>query len=280
MLAPTQFFFKKAAPPSVVLQRNISKAEVQTPAIAVPADIVALFELEGNNANTDPNELVLYGDWAAASRTYNTHVGILNDNGFSQYLSNSGIQINGWGSGTLDTYYNLGGMTFSWIARTTAPVGGRLLQYWQADVEKIDIYFSSATEITISVMLGAGTEQTETVDTSSLPITNGAFHHYAVAFHPTDDRILRLYINGNLMVATEAVAGAGVFGDTAADVRRGISFGSAYTSPDTNVMGDIDHCTILRGYFEPVDPGGENLMTHEGDFLRYFNDQMLYNPPT
>lgn len=280
MLAPTPFFFKKAAPPSVVLQRNISRAEVETPAVSIPADIVGLFELEGNNVNTDPNELGLYGDWSAASRTYQTHVGVLNDNGFSQYLSDSGLQINGWTSGTLDTYYNLGGITFSWIARTTAPVGGRLLQYWQADVEKIDIYFSSATEITISAMLGAGTEETDTIDTSALPITDGAFHHYAATFHPTDDRILRFYINGVLVGATSAVAGAVVFGDTAVNVRRGLSFGSTYTSPDTNVMGDIDHCTILRGYFEPVDPGGENLMTHQDDFLKYFNDQMLYNPPT
>jgi hypothetical protein len=279
MLAPTPFFFKKPAPPEVALQRNISRAEVQTPAIATPADIVALFECEDNNVNTDPNAFGIYGNWAAAVRAYQTHVGVLNDNGFSRYLYQSGIQVNGWGAGDADTYYNLGGMTFSWIARITPVINARLLQYWQADVEKIDVYFSSLTEITTSVMLGAGTEQTAVADISATNIANGTFHHFAVSFHPGDDRICRLYMNGNLLAETLAVAGAVVFGDTVADIRRGIAFGCHYTSPDLNIAGDIDHCTILRGYFEPVDPGGENLMTHEGNFLKYFNDQMLYNPP-
>lgn len=278
MLWVAPFFFKKAAAPAVVLQRNISVAEVETPSIALPADIIALFQLENSNTNADPNGLGLYEEWSAANRDYQTHVGVLNANGFSQYLNHSGLQINGWGAGALDTYYNLGGMTFSWIARTAAPLHARLLQYWQADLENIDVYFSNADEITVSVMLGAGTQQTATVDTSSLPITDGAFHHYVVSFHPGGDRICRFYINGVLAASTPAVGGVGVFGDVVADVRRGIAFGSAYTSPDTNHLGDIDHCTILRGHFTPVDPVGDGLMLHEGDFMKYFNQQMLYNP--
>lgn len=277
MVRISPFWFKRQNPVLSTPQRNITKVQVQTPGESLTTDIIGLFEFNDNKANTDPNTLSLYGTWTGTPETYTSHIGILSDNGFSKYLEGVGLQKNGWGAGTLDTYYNAEGITFSWIQRIIPATGARLLQYWQADNEFIEVYFLDADTIRLSVSLGAATIQSDDVLLSAIDIDDGNFHHLLVEFHPTADRIARFHVNGVLAAETVAVTGTAVFGDEATNIRRGIGFGCSYTAPDADNSGDVDHCTILLGTFTPVSTGLDGRMTHHGIFMRYYGGQMYYN---
>lgn len=278
MLRQTPFFFKRQAIPAGAAQRNIIKAHIEEPGMATATDIVALYELNNNKVNSDPNTLGLYGDWTGTPETYGTHVGILYDNGFVNYLTGAGLQKNNWGSGTLDTYFNADGVTFSWIAKPTSTADARLMQYWQADLEYIDLFFSDTDTLRLSVSLGAGTVQSDDAAVSSLEIEDGNFHHFVVTFNPAGDRIARLYIGGVLTLETAAVAGSVDFGDTLSDIRRGIGFGCSYTATNTNYSGPVDHVTIIKGEFTPTFTGLDNRLLYKGNFVRYYGGLVYYTP--
>lgn len=278
MLRTSPFWFKRQNPPSLLPQRHITPAQVQTPGSAVAANIVGLFALNGDKTNVDPNALALYGTWTGTPELYSAHTGVLSDTGFSNYINGYGIQKNNWGAGALDTYYNVAGITLSWIARVVPATGARILQYWQADLEYIEVYFFDADTIRISVILGAGTIQSDDVLVTATEIDEGRFNHFLVSFNPGGDRIARLYINGFLAAETAAVTGVAVFGDEVSNIRRGISFGCSYTATDADVSGDVDHCTILVGTFAPVETGLDNRMMRHGIFMQYYGGQMYYDP--
>lgn len=277
MLRVSPFWFKRQNPAAAIPQRNITRVQVQTPGDATTTDIVGLFELDDNKTNLDPNALGLYGSWTGTPEAYGSHLGVLSDNGFSKYLDGVGIQKNDWGVGTLDTYYNVNGITFSWIQRVEPATGARFLQYWQADNEYIDVYFLDADTIRITAILGSGTAQSDDALLADHDIDDGRFHHFLVSFNPGGDRIARLYINGVLAAETAAVTGVAVFGDEVVNIRRGIGFGCSYTATDADNSGDVDHCTILLGSFTPIATGLDGRMTHHGIFMRYYGGQMYYN---
>lgn len=277
MLGSTPFWFKRQTVPVVAAQRYITPVQVQTPGTAVTANIIALFNLDDSRANLDPNTLGLYGTWTGTPAVYGSHIGILSDTGFNKYLDNTGIQKNDWGAGTLDTYYNADGITFSWIQRVNPASGARLLQYWQADLEYIELYFLDIDTLRLSVILGTGTLQSVDVELSAILINDTRFHHFLVSFHPTTGRIARLYVDGTLAGSTAAVSGAAVFGAEAVNIRRGIGFGCSYSAPDTDASGDIDHATILKGIFTPIAPTLDFRMMYGSLFMKYYGDQMYYN---
>lgn len=277
-LRTSPFFFNKGAFALGVRQREITRAEVQTPATAVTANIVALFSLDGNKANIDPAAAGLYGSWDGTPEAFLHHVGVLVDNGFDRYLDGVGIQKNDWGVGTLDTLYNTSGMTISWIQRITPAANAVMMQYWQADLEHIDLSFFDSDTLRLSVTLGTGTTQSADVELAALNTNDGNFHHYLVSFNPAGDRIARLYVNSVLIASTGAVTGVAVFGNEITNVRRGIGFGCSFTAPDSNPSGDVDHCVILNGVFPPVAPVAAPKLMENGIFLKYFFNQMVYNP--
>lgn len=276
MFRVSPFWFNLQGAPVLIPQRNITLAQVHTPGTAVSTNITGLFNLNDNKSNSDPNTLALYGSLAGTPEVYGSHIGILSDNGFSKYLDGCGIQKNNWGAGALDTYYNTDGITFSWIQRLGVSTGARLLQYWQADLEYIELYCLNTTTLRLAVILGTGTTQTVDIVLDDIDVTDGNFHHFLVNFDPTGDRVARFYSNGVLAGATSAVAGAAVFGDEASNIRRGIAFGCSYTAPNADPSGDIDHCTILKGVFTPVLTGLDNRMLYNGIFMKYYGGQMYY----
>lgn len=277
-LRTSPFFFNKGAFTPSVAQREITRAEVQTPQNAVTADIVALYSLDGNKSNLDPAGAGLYGAWGGTPETYTSHIGILVDNGFDRYLDGVGVQKSDWGVGSLDTLYNVNGITISWIQRISPAIDAVMMQYWQADLEHIDLSFFDADTLRLSATLGSGTTQSVDVDLDTLNTNDGNFHHYLISFNPGGDRIARLYVNNTLVVSTGAVTGTAVFGDEITNIRRGIGFGCSYTGTSDNPSGDIDHCVILNGVFPPVAPDPAPKLMENGVFLKYFFNQMVYNP--
>lgn len=276
MLRTSPFWFKRVAASPSVPQRNITFVQVEEPGAANQTDIIALYNLNDAKTNADPNTLGLYGTWTGTPGSYGAHNGILSDNGFNKFLTGGGLQKVDWGAGSLDTYYNALGMTFSWIARPSAGVGDRLMQYWQADLEFIDLYFLDTDTLRLSVTLGTGTTRSDDVALTTLDILDGNFHHFVVTFHPGGARIARLYINGVLKLETLAVTGAAVFGGEVANIRRGIGFGCSFTAPNDDYSGPVDHVTILRGEFTPTFTGLDNRMLYNGQFMRYYSGQMYY----
>jgi hypothetical protein len=276
MLKTSPFWFKRVAAAPSVPQRNITFVQVEEVGAATQTDIIALYALNDDKTNADPNTLALYGEWTGTPGSYGAHNGILADNGFNKFLTGGGLQTSNWGAGTLDTYYNTNGMTFSWIARPSAGADDRLMQYWQADLEFIDLYFLDADTLRLSVTLGTGTTQNDDIALTELEILDGNFHHFVVAFNPAGDRIARLYIDGVLKLETAAVTGTATFGDEATNIRRGIGFGCSYTAPDDDYSGPIDHATILLGEYTPTFTGLDNRMLYNGNFMRYYSGQMYY----
>lgn len=276
MLRPTPFWFKRQPPAVTIPQRNITFGQVEEPGAATQTDIVAIYKLDDNKTPTDPNTTGIYGSWAGTPETYGSHRGVLADNGFLKFLTGAGLQKSGWGAGAADTYYNADGMTFSWISRPVPSTNARMMQYWQADLEFIDLFFVDADTLRLSVTLGTGTTQNDDGDLADLDITDGNFHHFVVTFNPDGDRRARLHVNGILALETAAVTGTATFGDEAANIRRGIGFGCSYTAPDANYAGPVDHVTILRGMFPPTFTGLDDRMLYGDFFMRYGDGQMYY----
>lgn len=275
MLNISPFFFKRR-PYLGPQQLSFTIAQVEAPGPGT-AEITALYALNGDKTNSDPETLTLYGTWSHAAGTFTAHGSTLTANGFDEYLAGAGIQEDDWGVGSLDTYYNTDGLTVSFLgALQNTTANTRIFQYVQADLEYVDVYLVNTTTIRLAACLGTGTEVTQDVLIADTPFGDGLFHHIVVTFHPSGSRIARLYIDDVLEAETAAVSGIAVFGDEASDIRRGIGFGCSYTAANTNPMGNVDHCVLIRGLTPPSLIHPDAMLYNDSPML-YNDDQLTYS---
>lgn len=275
MLNISPFFFKRR-PFLGPQQLSFTIAQVEAPGPGT-AVITALYALNGDKTNSDPETLTLYGTWTHAAGVFTAHGSTLTANGFDEYLAGAGIQKDDWGAGALDTYYNADGLTVSFLgALKNTTANTRIFQYVQADLEYIDVYLLNSTTIRVAAALGTGTAVTQDVPLADTPLGDGLFHHIVITFNPATSRIVRLYIDEVLEAETVAITGTAVFGDEVSDIRRGIGFGCSYTAANTNPMGDVDHCVLIKGTIPPslIHP---DAMLYNDDPLLYDDDPLTYS---